>query len=248
VDLEEMRTEVRERVGELTADFFTDAEVDRAINEGLRRFSAEEPWPWLYTEWSSAVIADADTLELPANVSLGRVFNLSISGGNLLRPRLLERLEPQAGFQSRFLYSASTGIPLFYYISSTNLGLDEAPPIVYTARLVPVADADYDVEALYHAVPALLSGASDEPMAPIEYQEAIVAWATGKLFLKEMAISQKANEQFAVYQKVLEQARNDVQSIHQDEVVAWGREQPLPFRQRTRRDYVYERIPPTLGP
>lgn len=246
MELTTLRLEVRERLGELTADFFTDDEVDRAINEAVKRFCAEEKWPFLITEWTSSITSASDELPLPSNVSLTRLFNLAIDSSSLAHPRMLERVDPQEGFALRHQYDTTTGSPRWYYIASTNLSVDEAPPIVYTARLIPAPDGDYDVEAQYMAVPVELSGASDEPMVPEEYQDAIPAWAAGKLFLKELSISQKANEQFAIYQKVLSQARADLKSFDLDEVVAWGRRHPLRGPWASTSD-VYGRIPPTLG-
>lgn len=245
MDLTTLRLEVRERIGEVgTADFFSNDEVDRAINEALRRFSSEEHWPWLYTEFSDTLTTDSDELVLPADVSLNRTFNLSLTGDLVQFPYVLERLEPKSGFRARFQNSGRTSRPRWYYISRTNLNDDDHPPVTYTARLIPTPDQDYDVEAQYLMVPPILSGDSDEPACPEEYQEAIVAWAAGKLFLKELQISAKANEQFGVYQKVLEQARKDTLSIHQDEKVAWGRETPIYGFRRTQRDDVMGRIPP----
>src|SRR6266542_2953849 len=77
MDLTTLRLEVRERLGELNADFFTDAEVDRAINDAYRRFSSEERWPWLYIEWDTTLLSGVDYLDLPNDVSFNRVFNLS---------------------------------------------------------------------------------------------------------------------------------------------------------------------------
>jgi hypothetical protein len=245
MDLADLRLEVRERVNELVADFFTDDEVDRAINEAVRRFCAEEKWPFLLTEWESTLDADDQELTLPSDVSLTRVFNLSISGGTLSIPRMLVRVDGNEGFALRHQYSLTTGTPRWYYISQSNQSADEAPPVTYTAKLIPTPDFDYEVEAQYMAVPVLLTGASDEPMVPTEYQEAIAAWATGKLFLKELGISQKASEQFSIYAKVLEQARADLRSFSLDEVVAWGREHPITHGVGFYGGAV--RLPPTLG-
>lgn len=244
MDLTDLRLEVRERLNELTADFYTTDEVDRAINEAIRRFCAEEQWPFLMTEWTSAIVTDDTELDLPSDVSLTRVFNLSIDGDNLSTARMLERVAPAEGFALRHQWQDHVGSPRWYYITRSNQSTDNAPPVTYTAKLVPQSDGDYDVEAQYMAIPATLTLASEEPMVPTEYQEAIVAWATGKLFLKELQISQKASEQFRIYGTVLEQARKDLRSFSQDEVVAWGRKQPM-------RGYwaitPADRTPPTLG-
>ncbi len=248
MDLADIRVQVRSIIGETSTytDFFTDVDVDHAINEAQRRFCSEEKWPFLLTEWESDLVEGTDTLDLPSDVSLTRVFNIAIDGSNLSQPRMLVRVDGNEGFRLRHLYTNHYGTPQWYYIANSNLKDDEAPPVTYTARVIPTPDADYTVEAQYMAVPATLSGPADEPMVPTEYQQAIVAWAAGTLFLNEQQISQKASEQFGIYAKVLETARNDLKSFSLDEIVAWGRQEPLAgFWGRTMDPRF--RTPPTLG-
>jgi hypothetical protein len=199
------------------------------------------------TEWSTSIVAATDSLDLPDSVSFNRMFNLSVSGTNLQIPLELERLTPAAGFRMRHDFTHTVGTPMYYYIHASNQVDDEAPPVVYTAKLIPTADAAYDVEAQYLGVPALLSGGSDEPMVPDEYQEALISWATGKLFLKEFSISQKASEQFSIYAKVLEQARKEVLTPTTDDRIAWGRRQPGILRVKSKDNWVRSRIPTNLG-
>ncbi len=246
MDFDTLRDEVRERLGELEEDFFLDVEVDRAINEAIKRFSAEERWEWLFTEATDTLPEATDELDLPLNVGPNRVFNISVSGGSLgtVSGRILEKVLPTEGFRLRHLWDPRTSSPRWYYITSA---FSDAAGTTYTARFIPVPDADYDIEYQYLAVPDDLSGATDEPQIPLEYQEAIPAWAAGKLFLKEFSISQKANEQFALYAKVLQQARKDMKEFDYDETVAWGRHQPV-YRYDYKDRAVRNRIPPTLGP
>lgn len=239
MDLGDIRTDVRERIGEDSADFFTDAEVDRAINIAQTTFIAEEPWPWLYTEWATSIAEGVDTLELPSNASLHRVFNLSIFGGSLYRGRQLERVEPAAGFRIRHGYEAANACPRYYYLTSATR---DAAEVLYVVRLTPVPDVDYDIEAQYLRVPAELTGSTDVPDLPDEYHPALPAWAAGHLFLKEMDISQKAQEQFQLYFGVLAQARKLLE-VQVDEQIAWSRGTPTRFRPT-----VWDRIGGTLGP
>jgi hypothetical protein len=240
----EMRTDVRERIGEDQADFFTNAEVDRAINLAQTTFTAEELWPWLFTEWVSTVAAGQDTLELPDNVSIHRTFNLSLlgdpGGSNLQRSKMLERVTPEEGFRIRHSYEALTQAPTYYYLTSATVENGET---IYVIKLTPVPDLDYDLEALYLRVPLDLSADGDTPDLPQEFHPALPAWAAGHLYLKEMDISQKANEQFQLYYGVLAQAKKLLE-VQVDENVAWSRE--LPTRKRSLS--VYDRIPLTLGP
>lgn len=239
--LEEMVTDVRERIGEDSADFFTDAEVVRAINLGLTTFTAEEPWPWLYTEYEATLSEGQTELELPSNAGLHRTFNISLQGDSLIRGRLLERLEPQAGFRARFAYETYPGAPVYYYLTSATR--DEAE-VLYVVRFIPVPDEDYELSGQYLRVPEPLANDDDVADLPDEFHPALPAYAAAHLFLKEMDISQKAQEQFQLYFQVLAQARKMLE-VQVDETVAWGREAPLRGRKSLR---VNERIPLTLGP
>lgn len=237
--LTEMRTDTRERIGEDVADFFTDAEVDRALNLAQTTFTAEELWPWLFTEWEASIAEGVDELELPSNVSVHRAFNLAIMGGSLTRGRRLERLAPGAGFRARFAYEELSQSPRYYYISSASRDSAET---LYVVRFIPTPDTDYDVVGQYLRVPNEMVAADDVPDLPDEYHPALPAWAAGHLFLKELNISQKAGEQFGLYGEVLRQARKLLE-LHSDENVAWGRVTPT-----RKRMSIYDRIPLTLGP
>lgn len=247
MDLTTLRLEVRERLGELEADFFTDVEVDRAINEAIQRFCTEERWDWLMTEGTSTIAEGDSDVDLPLNVSPSRLFTVSVSGGSLgtTGGRSLERVTPAEGVRLRHIWDGRGSSPRWYYVVSA---FSDSQGTQWTARFGPVSDGDYDVDFLYLAVPDELSSGSDEPGVPIEYQEAIPAWAAGKLFLKEMSISQKAQEQFSLYAKVLNQARTEQFAEGQDEVTAWGRSQPQARYDYDGREYTRSRIPPQLGP
>lgn len=239
MDLADLRTDVRDRIGEDTADFFTDAEVDRAINLAVTTFTAEEPWPWLYTEWATTIAEEEDTLELPEDVSWHRLFNLTVFGGSLYRGRVLERLEPQAGFRLRHEYAGAPQCPGYYYLTSAER---DASTTVYVARLIPVPDVAYDLEAQYLRVPAELSSTDDVPDLPTEFHPGISAYAAAKLFLNEVEISQKAQEQFQLYFGVLAQARKLLE-VQLDDNVAWGRD-AVRLRRSGR---TIDRIAPNLG-
>jgi len=245
MDLADIRLDVRERIGEDAADFFTDAEVDRAINLAQTTFIAEEPWPWLYTEWATTLSEGVDTLDLPVNVSFHRVFNLSLAAGNLWKGRMIERLEPAAGFRTRFQFEAQNSAPIYYYLTAATVDVTGAGQgtTQYVARFIPTPDTDYDVEAQYLRVPAIMDDAAEGPDLPDEFHPAIPAWASAHLFLKEVSIPQKAQEQFQLYFGVLAQARKLLE-VQQDSTVAWSRETPL----RRHRPAVADRIAGTLGP
>lgn len=243
MDLTTLRLEVRERLGETVENFFSDDEVDRAINEAIRHFSAEERWPWLWTELDGDIAAGESDFDLPENVSPNRVFNFAIDADSLNTARVLERVSPHAGFRLRSANSNRQSAPQWYYVVATDLSEDSEPPVTWTVRLVPTPDVDYTISAQYLLVPPELSGDSDEPAVPEEYQDAIPAWAAGKLFFKELQISGKASEQFGIYNDILQQAKKELMTTTVDETVAWGGERYSRGRFYNERDYVMGRIP-----
>jgi hypothetical protein len=251
-NLADLRSEVRERIGETSeADFFTDAEIDRALNEGLKRFSNEERWPWLFADYSATMQTGVDELDLPDNIAINRIFALSIMDTNVVNGGvMIERVTPMEGFRLRHQYRNSTNVPRWYYITRTNLADDGEPPIRYTAKLIPTPSADYDVSGIYMAVPLLLDGSSNSPMMPEEYQAALPAYAAGLLFLKELEVSQKASEQFAIYNSILQNALKETKRFDEDEIVAWGRSKPSGrrgFGLEGGSDMFWGRVAPTLG-
>lgn len=248
MDFGTAQREVRERLGELEEDFFTDAEIKRALNEAVIRFSAEARWPWLTTEGTAQLDTGEDELVLPDNVSVNRTFNLSVTGDTLRIPIELEKVEPSAGFRLRHTYATRQSAPRWYYLTGAATDVDSDVNVVYTMKLIPTADVEYDLEYQYMREPAHLDADTDKPDMPLAYHEGMVAWATGKLFLKEMSISQKSSEQFQIYGMVVEQAKNDMFHPALDETVAWGREHPGELRvPPSQRNWVESRIPPTLG-
>jgi hypothetical protein len=244
MDLEEARTEVRERIGELEEDFYTDAEINRAINEAQLRFSMEERWPWLFTEGEDAVGAGDTELLLPVDVSPNRTFNVTVDGESLSVPRPLERVTPEAGFALRHAHDLHEGAPRWYYLTA---GLVDGVGTQYTMKLIPTPDLAYDIEYQYVRVPEPLAADSDLIDVPAEFVDAIPAWAAGKLFLKEFSVSQKANEQFSIYADLLNKARIEMKEADVDQIIAWGREHPGEDRVVSERAYILGRIPPTLG-
>ena len=110
--------EIRARLQELVADFWTSVEVYNALNEACRRFSAQEKWPWLYTVGSDLLVAGATKLDLPAGVSFERVFALGLTFADDSRIRTPRRVSPVEGFRLRQQFYTAASEPLVYYIVS----------------------------------------------------------------------------------------------------------------------------------
>lgn len=324
--------EVRARLQELTADFWLDDELLRAINEGINRFALEEKWPYLYTvATNQALAADEETLELQPGVSYERHFNMLLTFSGDTRPRKPRRVHPSEGYDLRMNYHTSASEPLAYYIQNQlrsgqdevqsirntgsttgtftltydgqttgtiargasattvydalvalsnvgpsdvevwggplgtdyiyvrftrNLGSTDqplmtlggtttsmtvaevtaggAPDGTYTAvvRFVPVLSRAATIEYQYIRDPVLYTGLvadltnSDHLDIPEEYAMGVCAYATGHAFLKELNFSRKADEQFALYQKAVSDAKREARKVTPDSGLVWGRQEP----------------------
>jgi hypothetical protein len=241
------KTEVRARLQELAPDFWTDSEVLRAMNEGLTRFSLEEKWTWLLAERTGVnLAANTPTLDLEAGVNFERHFNLMMEFTGDSRPRLPRRVSAVEGYQLRTRFYNTASEPMYYYIAYDATGESVVP----TVRFVPVLNRAATVSYQYIRDPVPLTGADAQVIdCPDEYVMAVVAYATGHLFLKELSTSAKADEQFALYQKIVNDARRLHKKLIPDSGFAWGRNEPE-FGAAVIDDDFYAQLvtPPTFGP
>jgi hypothetical protein len=83
-----------------------------------------------------------------------------------------------------------------------------------------------------------LNADEDEPDIPEQYQDAVISWATGMLWLKELNGGGKAQEQFTLYREVLDQARLDQKQLSIDEAIVWGKQDPEPLIPSPREWYA----------
>lgn len=240
-------TEIRARLQELSADFWTDAEITRALNEGVKRFSFEERWPWLLTSVTGqSLTAGTATLALQEGVSWARHFSLLVTFAGDSRPRMPRRVSPMEGQRLRLTYYQQQSEPGWYYIYS-EADTDDDSQFVSTVRFVPVMNRDATIEYTYYRNPVDVAAGTDDLDMPDEYCEAAIAWATGKLWLKELQFSQKADEQFGVYGKVLDQAKKETRRLTPDSGFAWGRQEPEESGPSSVDEWTRMHIPETLG-
>lgn len=218
-----MRAEVRDRLGERSENFWTDTSINAALDEGQRRFCHEERWPWLYASQKNIPVATGGTdIELIDNVAVNRHFNLvlrPVSGSpDIFIPR---KVLPHTGL--RMQAERLSGPPRFWFVTGhvTNFYEDGTFDIAQTITLVPAADREYTAEYTFTREPPGLADGT-EPEMPEPYQGAIIAWATAQMWLKELNGGTKAQEQFALYNTILDQARQDLKEFALDENTSWG--------------------------
>lgn len=246
---ENARAEVRERLGESQADFWSDSFINRQLNEGIRRFCYEERWTWLLAiQRNIPVAAGNSELELIDDVDANRHFTLVLrpAGDNTdTQLAFPKRVPPDVGYRLRLRYSAR-GTPLYYYMShvqeNTYPDGDRAPALI--AHLVPTPEKGYTAEYVFYKHPKDFADGQDiSGLIPRQYVEAPIAWATAMCWLKELNGSGKAQEQFNIYNAILAQARKNEKELSVDEPLIWGGEEPQ-LQRRTLEEALLARIGP----
>jgi hypothetical protein len=235
-------TEIRARLQELVADFWTSTEVLNALNEGVKRFSAEEKWPWLQTVVTNGSLTTPWTdFPLPENVDINHISNLAVYFSGDTRPREVTRITPGQGFERLMRDYRAQPEPGAYFVASAT-DADNDGQYIYTVTFVPPLNRNATVKYLYQRVPALMTGSTEGMDCPEEYAMGPIAYATGLLWLKELQDSRKADEQFGLYGQVVDSAKKNMRKFAGDSDFAWGAEGPGSWQDP---DYVlsYRSIP-----
>jgi hypothetical protein len=250
MNLSSMQTTLRDQLGETTADFWADSELTTKLNEGLRRFSQEETWPWLLTAVSNGSLsASATSFTLPEGVAPQRVVNVLLTAVGITRSYRPKRVSVSEGYRLREAFDGRTSAwPEYYYlVSEADANSDGA--YIATIRFIPTPSRAFTVSYLYYRTPAALSAATDRVDCPIEYEMAVVHWAASELWLKELNGAAKAGEQLQLYQKVVQSARDQFLGSEEDTPLVAGGEAPQPWNDSyDLNTYSRLRIPDTLGP
>lgn len=251
MNLGTMRTEVRDVIGELTADFWTNAELNRYLTEAHFRFIGEATWPWLLTEATGSLAAGVDDLDLPDGVDFTKNINISLTPEGETRLYQPVRVSPSKGFQLRTMYSSTTTAqrPSWFYVTSVADGSGEAL-FTTTIKFVPTPTDTMEVEYQYFRQVPDFTADSDVPDLPVEYHKALVHYAAGTAWLKELNGGPKGGEQFELYALVVEQAKREFFAEPNDTPLVMGKDEPQYDTRfaRLRGDPWMERIAETLGP
>lgn len=218
--------EVRARLGELSADFWTSSEVYRALNEGLKRFASEDKWPWLFTRITNgSLTASTEDFALPENVDFSRFFHLQVFFSGDARPYMPRRVTPAEGHRLMQEFYTDTAYPVAYFIAAA-ADSDIDGQYIYTVSFVPAMTRNATIKYTYLRVPAVITTGTEVLDIPEQYAMGVVAYATGLLWLKELRDSRKADEQFGLYAQVVDSAKRESRRLGSDEDFAWGKNEP----------------------
>lgn len=251
VTLSTMRTQVRQRIGESVADFWSDSEIDGHLNAAQRKFAHEQRWRWLLTEVTGASISNVSpTLVLQPDVDFNRQFNLLLTRSGEPGPYAPQpkRVSPKEGYKLKAQMSFVTmpGRPLYYYLVAASVD-PASQNVLYTVTFLPTPDTTYSIDYLFFREPPLMAEDTNVPIIPTAYSDALVSWAAAQCFLKELNGSGKAQEQFNLYNALLSDAIADEKSQAEDSLLILGGEEPQ-YEPRTLDLWARRMMPPTLGP
>ncbi len=100
--------------------------------------------------------------------------------------------------------------------------------IALLPSFVPVMNRAATIEYQYIRDPVLATGSygSSHLDIPNEYAMGVCAYAAGHAYLKELNFSRKADEQFALYQKAVQDAKRESRKVTPDSGLVWGRQEP----------------------
>src|ERR1043166_419756 len=229
MDRSDIRTEVRDIIGELVADFWTDAELNRYIQEALYRFAAESRWPFYITEGTDTLSAADPDLALQDGINVNRHLAITLTVSGQTRSYQPIKVEPAKGFQLRSMFPTTTQrtFPDYFYVTRVNTdpSNDEGIP-TWVVKFVPTPVLDMDVEYQYYRAPAELDADADIPELPVEYHKALVHYAAGPAWLKELNGAEKPSGQFGLYRRGVDQAQAEWQSQADDTPLVVGRDLP----------------------
>lgn len=253
----EIYDEVGERLGELTGqeDFWSQTLRRRHIERAVTRFCYEERWTWLLSlQQNVPLLAGNSEVELIDDVDINRHLALSVRPQSALddgRTTLPIRVDPDVGMRIR-IANVGRGAPSWYYVSHVqdNTYTPGTPPnpsaTALIAHVIPTPAEDSFVEYAFFRNPAAVTWDDDaEFPVPEQYIDAVISYATGTLWLKELNGGGKAQEQFNIYQSILDQARKAFKSLGNDEIMAWGAEEPQYGANVL--DALQRHLPATLG-
>ena len=185
MNFSEMQAEVRVRIDEATANFWSDADIQDSLNEGYMEISDATEWYERKANvpmWKNRTYFDMRELLPDTYLAAKRCQNNTTD--HWLVPTTI-RAQDKIYAQ----WERTSGEPEYFFTRG-----------IYWIGFYPKPDDDNGSARLYYsALPPAMSSDTDEPQIPEEYHMGIVAYAVYDLLAQD-AETQKALQWFAEYQ------------------------------------------------
>lgn len=201
--LAQMRTEVRRALFEMTADFFTDAEIDAWLNEAAKLMvKIAKPMDTVYS-FNPSVIGATTVYqhEYPMPEGCDEIFEVFLENGdNNLYPLPLKRFKALHGSVGN-----AAGVPQWCYtralafetLRRTTSGVDTAaisgvaesaqePRIILGLYPKPQSTTP-TIFVHYYSRHFTMDADAEVPIVPVEYRRGIIHYATAMGMIKDSA-------------------------------------------------------------
>jgi len=137
--------DIRARLGELSPDFWTAAEVLRALNSACIRFAMAEKWEWLYTVGSDTLVAGETQLALVPGVSVTRHFHVEGFFSGDPKPYSPRRVTAAEGMRMRARMYTPANYPSIYFLHDVvDAGANELQDIANVGSTSGTFTIDFD--------------------------------------------------------------------------------------------------------
>lgn len=175
MQLSDLQARCRTRFRDPNQNIVTDAEWTSYLNDAYRAVIAASPfWPFLEVVSCAALVVSAGTRGIALPTDVTRVTAVRNATDNIPMVPLSGttehiRIDPE---------QSTTGVPEFYRI--------------YAGRIEvwPIPNSDTTLHVEYPAPPAMLSGASDEPVFPEQYHNLLVEGALYRAYVDDGNLEQ----------------------------------------------------------
>lgn len=202
MNLGQMRLEVRRAIDELTASFWTDAEINDWLNEGAKIMVSISQTLQSVHQFSTE--QGKQEYLLPAD--LDEIFGVTLSmGGSLtqLRPTYAENVQwgnATSGVPNQFYTRSQTGES----VSQDDNGLTVSKVAEGPRTLIgffPIPSSAYQITINYFARHGTMRNDLMCPLIPVEYHRGIINFAIAQAKVKDEAYSEANRflEQFKEY-------------------------------------------------
>lgn len=198
MQLSDMVSKVRRRIGSPSTTDVTDATIKEHINAAYREIADNFRFHSVRKLCTFDTVADTRRYGLPTDCAF--VIRVRNKDDEAAQPRL-EKLDDRRA--AELLNSDTTGVPTQYMRYKDWIELEPTPDDVYT------------IEVFYRADVTDLSDDADEPVFPVAWHAGIVHLATWNYFVEEGDVP-KANNAYNIYDLWSSKKTNEVDEEKRD--------------------------------
>lgn len=193
--LSDIRTRVRDLLAEATAGFWTDAALNRMINDGVRDIAIKAQC--IQNINSEVTVNGTREITITGDCYKAHYLEYTTAGLGLMKmlPTQLGRIETNGSTPERWYEFHDAGIE--------KIGIE------------PLPDAVYNIDVYLADTPTEMTADGNTPSIPLEFRPLVILYAFGRA-LKKLKRTAQAAQIFAMYTNELMHSRLDIVEIVPD--------------------------------